>query len=116
MKVLFLSTTSFPFGYAEPLLVDLIKYTNDFDKVIILQPKSTSSQLICDLPTNVEVVQLIDQLTVFEKFKGLFSFFHPACSEERSASKKRGLSLGINHWKIMLNYLTLALKNKKSLK
>jgi N-acetyl sugar amidotransferase len=116
MKVLFLSTTSFPFGYSEPLLVDLIKYTRDFDKVIILQPKYTSSQLICDLPSNVEIVQLIDYLNVFDKLKGLFLFFHPAVSEERLSSKKRGLSLGINHWKVMLNYLSLALKNKKTLK
>jgi N-acetyl sugar amidotransferase len=113
MKILFLSTTSFPFGYSEPLLADLIKFTSDFDQVILLQPKPTSSPLLYDLPNNVSIVYLKDSLTIFEKLKGLKCIFNRLVLDEIRVSKQRGIKISLQFLKVLLNYFSLASKNKK---
>jgi N-acetyl sugar amidotransferase len=115
MKVLLLSTTSFPFGYSEPLLADLIKYTSDFDQVILLQPKPTSSPLLYDLPKNVTVVYLADTLTTLEKISGLRYLFNRYVINEIRVSKQRGIKIRPQFLKVLFNYFTLALKNKKNI-
>jgi hypothetical protein len=115
MKVLFLSTTSFPFGYGEPLLADLIKFTNDFDQVVILQPKPISSPLLYELPKNVSVVCLEDSLTILEKLNGLKHLLNRHVLDEISVSKQRGIKISLQFLKVLLNYFKLAKKNKKAI-
>ena len=115
MKVLFLSTTSFPFGYSEPLLADLIKFTSDFDQVILFQPKPTSSPLLYDLPNNVSVVYLEDSLTTLEKLSGLKYFFNRYIRDEIRVSKQRGFKISLQFLKVLFNYFTLAIENKKNI-
>ena len=115
MKVLFLSTTSFPFGYSEPLLADLIKFTADFDQVIILQPNPISSPILYDLPSNVSVVYLEDSLSILEKVKGLKYFFNRHILEELIVSNQRGIRINLNLIKVLFNYFTIAQKNKKAI-
>ena len=115
MKVLFLSTTSFPFGYSEPLLADLIKFTSDFDQVVILQPTPISAPLLYELPDNVSFVHLEDSLTILEKLNGLKHLFNRHVLDEISVSKQRGIKISIQFLKVLFNYFTIATKNKKNI-
>ena len=115
MKVLFLATTSFPFGYAEPLIFDKLKTWNEFDQIIVFQPLSIQQKPLYALPKNTHVIQLKNSLSTFEKLLGVKNIFSPILRAEVKLAKQRGISWSLSHWKVLLNTYSLALANKKIL-
>jgi N-acetyl sugar amidotransferase len=113
MKILFLSTTSFPFGHAEPLLFDKINNLKEFDKIYILQPLPINSELKCILPQNAEVIYLTNKLTFFQKLLGLVRILSFNVRNEIKYSKKRDVKFSLKHLKVLLNSLSLARVNMK---
>lgn len=115
MKVLFLATTSFPFGYSEPLLHDKINNLKEFDQIIIFQPYKSTSDYICKLPSNVKVVYLSEKISLLKKFSGVFNILHSLLISEVRYFQNRKIKWSIRHWKVLLNSFSIALKNEKVL-
>jgi hypothetical protein len=115
MKLLILSTSSFPLGYFEPLLADQIDSLSTFyDKIIILQPNSLNTSLKFEIPTNVEVVQISSHLNSVQKIKGLFGFTSKYVRNEIK-SLVRTKEFSISHLKVLLNSFTLAMRSKRKI-
>lgn len=113
MKVLLLSTSSFPLGYFEPLLVDQIDdLATIYDKIIILQPNSLETSLKYKIPNNVEVVQISSNLNSIQKITGLFGLFSSVVRDELKMLK-RDKVFSLKHLKVLLNSFSLAKRSEK---
>jgi N-acetyl sugar amidotransferase len=118
MRILVLTTTSFPFGQSEPLLVDQIfRFSNYFDKIIIITCSTESKNTIFPLPQNTFTYYISNKLNIIEKIAGISNILSPIIKEERFYFKKTfKRKLGINEYKVLLNAFTLAKKQSRKIK
>ncbi len=115
MKLLILSTSSFPLGYFEPLLVDQIdSLSKCYDKIIIIQPNSLNTSLKFEIPTNVEVIQISSHLNSIQKIKGILWLTSKYVRDEIK-SLIRTKEFSISHLKVLLNSFTLAMRSRKKI-
>ena len=74
-KILYLVTSSFPYGYGEPFLEKELFYLNQsFDKVIIFT--HTKSEIKRNINKDIKVISFRYNLNYFEKIISIFSIFH----------------------------------------